>query len=312
MRVMSFSAAATFSQIAPRWNPVRIGIRFTSILRRHGTAVALRHSLRRLTGRTLHNQFGWPSWDERRQAIGHLLSDEQLSLVGLQHIAYGRIINASSFAPIRRILRLAPNFGACGTYASLLGAADGLGLLYRIDDWKVVTSGSQTFRGKYRRRSGSYGRRFLWAILECRATRLRLLVYVSRLRDGDNESFRVESAAQILMHAERHQDLVSAIILCVDLNSSESSPSALALRRTTAGGFALRDALSEFAPHLVGNVRSQHNYVTPEHLAGNSRNDGIFVDSRLAVLDARLMENTFAGIFPSSHYPVVADLGLVQ
>ena len=309
---MSFSAAATLPQVAPRWNLVRVWIRFSSILRQHGAAVVLRHCVYRLTGRTSHNQAHWPSWDERLQAIGQLLSHEQPSFVGLQHIAYGRAINSLKSAPIHRILGLAPNFGACGTHASMLGAADGLALLYRIDDWKVISSGSEAFRGKYHRRSGSYSRRFLWAILECRATEVRLLIYSARLRDGDNESFRVKSAAQLLAHAERHQDLVSATILCVDLNSSEASLSALALKRTAAGGFALRDAFSEFAPHLNGKVRSQHKYVTLENVAGNARNDGIFVDGWLAVLDARLVHNTFCGVFPSSHYPVIADLGLAK
>ncbi len=274
---------------------MRIVYRVSSIARRHGFWVLMRHTRRRLAGQQRPEKH-WPSWQRRRDAIIGLVSRYEPDFFALQHLTSVRF---RGHWPGQQLLVALPTYKGVRSRASMFGL-DGFGLLYDSSKWSLMGSQSVKFEGSPDRRNGSWGERYLVVTLCHHVSGRHVRVYVSRLRDGDSHEYRHRSAAQLSAAAVESVKGGVTTIVCVDINDCEQSKTSRAL---TSGG-ELRDSFRHIRPN---SDRTQHDYDVPATVSGR-RNDLILVSREARVHAAEVITEKFEGILPSSHYPVAARL----
>lgn len=173
---------------------------------------------------------------------------------------------------------------------------------YRKDKYNLIDSGtiwlSETPEKKYTKDFDSkHNRIATWAVLEDKETGIRY-THINTHLDHVYESTRVEQS-KVLLNKIREFEKSTTVICTGDFNTFETAEAYSVMTASMADSkLTAKNSDSGITFHKYGTIE--------EHKDGAI--DFIFTTNGTEVDTYKIIRNTVQGMYPSDHYPIVADV----
>lgn len=237
------------------------------------------------------------SWSVRKDVVLEIIEKYAPDIIGLQE---------ADDLQLALILSTFVEYDIYG-HKTQLGLTDDCSILYRTSKYERLDGGTFWLSETPERRSRGWDavlvRNCTWAKFKVKETGDVILVYNTHF-DHRGGNAKVNSAKLILDYIEKHKkqfgDVNIPVVLLGDINAGEKSPTLDVLRTV------FRDTFRVIHPDAE-NIGTYH---TKEGKVLGCKIDYVLVDHNWEVLDADIIRHPVDGVYPSDHFPVVADVRL--
>lgn len=231
------------------------------------------------------------SWPYRRDLVAAIIAREAPAVLAIQEALAFQLDELGSALDGYRKVGQHRDGGTEGEFAGLYIRTDVVDLVDEGEFWLSPTPTVVASRGW----DAALHRTAAWVDLQLPGLDDPIRVYGTHF-DHRGEQARVESARLIAAHA-REGGLRTLVL--GDLNVPDGDP---ALHAFAAEGY--RSAVSALHP---GERRGTFNaFSDPTGGGDDGRIDHVLVGPGFEIIEARIIDERVAGLFPSDHFPVVA------
>lgn len=237
------------------------------------------------------------AWAIRKDAVGSLITDHASDIIGTQEGKAHQILD---------LHRLLPDYQSVGYDRTGKGIDEYCAIFYRPARLRCLASGdfclSETpeIAGSMSADWGnSLPRMVSWAVFAVADVAQKLTVFNTHL---DYKSARArELGMRLICDRLKSLDITqSYVLLTGDFNAAPGTPPRDALKQSLANQLLLQDALLNVE---LQEQLSFHDFTGKAFAAV----DTIYYDSRLSLGNVKVETGQWQDIFPSDHFPVIAD-----
>lgn len=237
------------------------------------------------------------SWKLRRKAVATLISRHQPAIVGTQEGQAHQLLD---------LHRLLPDYQSLGADRDGTGRGEHCAIFYDCRQLDCRSSGNFWLSGTPNV-MGSVSpdwenpvpRMATWAIFSSGDSRRQIVFFNTHL-DYHSPKAR-ELSAELIRDRLGQMDIQNAVLLLTgDFNAEPESPTRQSLLRPLGNGVRLLDVLG----HLAAKEQKTYHEFTGQAIAAV---DTIYYDSRLHLKASTVDTAAIDNIWPSDHYPVIAE-----
>ena len=240
------------------------------------------------------------SWEKRRPAVRELIVQEKPDLIGTQEGTYAQLLNIAEDLPSYEWIGEGRDGGNQGEFMAIFYNKDRLKPLQYGHFWLSNTPdvpGSISWGNRYPRMA-------TWAKFQDLRTRKPFYIINTHL-DHQSELARQKGAELIVKTADSF-DADVPILLTGDFNSKQ-------------GGYSyeifiekgnMSDAIVNAEMKVHDELGTIHHFTDPTGGGKDNKIDWILYRGEAAVLRGEVVTFQAEGVYPSDHYPVMADLVL--
>ncbi|MGC9526761.1 MAG: endonuclease/exonuclease/phosphatase family protein [Limnospira sp.] len=237
------------------------------------------------------------SWNLRRKAVATLISRHQPAIVGTQEGQAHQLLD---------LHRRLPDYQSLGADRDGNGRGEHCAIFYDrrqldcLDSGNFWLSGTPNVMGSVSSDwENPVPRMATWGIFSSGDGRHRIVVFNTHL-DYKSRKARELGAALIRDRLGQMDIQNSLLLLTGDFNAEPESPTRQSFTQPLDNGVQLLDVLG----HLAAKEQMTYHEFTGKAIAAV---DTIYSDSRLHLKAAKVHTAAIDNIWPSDHYPVIAE-----
>lgn len=244
------------------------------------------------------------SWNERKASIHAILKKIEPDIIGTQELTIDSLNSIKNFLNLYNTVGCGRRGGDKGEFAAIF---------YRKDKFECIKSDTFWLSPKPQT-PGSRGwlsffpRICTWCILKDKRNDIYLRIYNTHL-DHISPLARKQGLELIKHYANKHNsDLLTGTILMGDFNASPKSASYKEMINTDDGiNIFYNNTFNVLYKTGEKTLRTYHGFKGKVY---GRPIDYIFTTKNLSIERAKIDQNIYAAIYPSDHYPVIADIEL--
>lgn len=244
---------------------------------------------------------GINQWSNRKEKVAQLIEFHEANIVGLQEVLKSQLDDLKNLLPEYTWIGVGRDDGKeAGEYSPILFQKDRFKLLKQGTFWLSETSDIAGSKGW----DAAHPRIVTWGYFKDKKKRKKFYFFNTHF-DHKGEIARKKSAQLIL---QKIKEIVgkNAFVLSGDFNvNPESEPYQILTNKGDT--VDLHDAFSLSKTGHYGQLSTFSGFKTPT-IDDQNRIDYIFVPEKIKVLKHAILTDSWGGLFPSDHFPVLAIL----
>lgn len=246
----------------------------------------------------VRNDFDDPpnTWKERKTRIKQLIEQESPDMLGTQECAYRLVADLDALLPAYDWIGLGREGGSKSEYVAIFFKKERFAVVEYDHFWLSDTPdviGSATW-------NHSIPRMATWIRFQDLQTN-KEFYHINTHLDHESAEAREKSATLITEKAAEFADDLP-IVLTGDFNTGKDS---LPYKHLVHDG-AFVDTWYSAKDQVNSDLGTFNDF--KDHTGGKTRIDWILVQGNASVKQVKIAADMYGGLFPSDHFPVIADL----
>ncbi|MEF3305857.1 endonuclease/exonuclease/phosphatase family protein [Paenibacillus sp. GYB003] len=242
------------------------------------------------------------AWEKRRPAVRELLMQEKPDLIGTQEGTYAQLANMADDLPAYRWIGEGRDGERRGEFSAIFYNKERMKPLQQGNFWLSGTPdvpGSKTW-------GNTYPRMATWALFQDLRTRKKVYAINTHL-DHQSELARQKGAELIIQTANTFEPGIP-ILLTGDFNSKQGGYS----YEIFVNKGSMKDAFADAEVRVREELGTMHHFTDPTGGGKDNKIDWILYRGHVNVLRSEVVTFGANRIYPSDHYPVLADILLLD